>query len=50
MDLHIFNLSTEEHSKSQQCIKPGPWFTALQKIGRMNAEQAFHMQHFVHEV
>ena len=26
------NLTAEEHSKSRRCVKPGPWFTALQGI------------------
>ncbi len=50
MDLHVFHLPAEERSKSQCCIKPGPWFNALQEIGRMNAGQAFHIQHFVYEL
>ncbi len=32
---------------SRDCGSP---FTALQEIGRMNAEQAFHILHFVYEV
>ncbi len=26
------NLTAEEHSKARRCVKPGPWFTALQGI------------------
>ncbi len=28
-------------SKSQRCVKPGPRFTALQDIGKLNAAEPF---------
>ncbi len=45
--LHVFHLPVEERSNLQRCVKPGPWFTTLQEIGRM---KAFHILHFVYEV
>ncbi len=33
----LFHLPAKGCSKSQRCVKPGPWFTALQDIRRMNA-------------
>ena len=50
LDLHVFHLPAKGRSKSQRCVKPGPWITALQWIRRMNTEQVFHIQHFVYKV
>ncbi len=50
MVLLVFQLPAKKQNKSQQCVKQGPWFTTLQEIGRMNFEQAFHIQHYVYEV
>ena len=41
MILMLFHLPAKGCSKSQRCVKPGPWFTALQDIRRPNAAKPF---------
>ncbi len=41
MILLLFHLPAKGCSKSRRCVKPGPWFTALQDIRRPNAVKPF---------
>ncbi len=46
MILLLFHLPAMGCSKSRKCIKPGPWFTALQDIRRTNAAKPFPIRQF----